>query len=98
PAAAARAAPAMTPIRRARPIPRRQPERNSARARAQTAATSWLPGGGCYRLGDRHGHVFFAAVVDPAVPHADDARGGVGHLLVVGDHEDRLAARVEAPE
>ena len=37
-------------------------------------------------------------VDDLAVLHADDALGGRGHVVVVGDHEDRLAARVEAAE
>ena len=35
---------------------------------------------------------------DPAVAHADDAVAGLGNLVVVGDEQDRLTARVQASE
>ena len=37
-------------------------------------------------------------VDDLAVLHAGDALGGGGDVVVVGDHQDRLAALVEAAE
>src|SRR5947207_7512161 len=101
PAAAAMAAPPTRPIRRTRPTDRRQPEPSSARARTQTASMSWLPGGAHGRFGGADGGVGLGvalSVFDATVAHADDAAGGVRHLLVVGHEQDGLAARMEAPE
>ena len=39
-----------------------------------------------------------ATVVDPAVAHVHDPAGAGGHLVAVGDHQDRLALAVQAPE
>ena len=44
----------------------------------------------------RHRRVVVAH--DPAVAHADDAVAGFGDLVVVRHEQDRLAARVQAPE
>src|SRR5436309_3902211 len=97
PAAAATAAPPTRPISRTRPTERRHPDRSSALARAQTAGMSRLPSPHGRLTGGGDGGVALA-VLDAPVPHADDAAGGVGDLLVVGDEQNGLAARVQAAE
>src|SRR5437764_5671425 len=83
PAAAAMTPPAARPTRIASINPALQRVRRSARARAQTAANSQLPGGGG-ALGSTDSLVI---LFDASVAHAHHPVGGVGDVLVMGDEE-----------
>src|SRR5207244_307318 len=82
--------PPVTPASMAKVSHVRQRERNSARKRIRTAATSasYSSDG---RRRDRGAH-------DAAVLHPHNAFSSVGNALVVRDQQDRLPARVESAE
>src|SRR5690242_2091550 len=70
--------------------------RSSATAAAGATATDRRSGrgGGAHRR-VHHG---LTAVHHPAVPHPHQPFGGGGHIVGVGDEDDRLAALVQAVE
>src|SRR5215211_1659662 len=108
PATAARTTPPARPTNIASSTVACQRRRSSARARTHTAvitatfrrerhepeSRSWP---GITRQRRVAGRVSLT-VGDAAVAHPGDPLGGRGHLLVVGDQQDGLAAGVETPE
>ena len=98
PAVAASTVPTTIATSRASRANDRHRVRRSARRRYPVTVMGWRGeladrrGGGLSRAVDR------ARVDHLAVLHAGDPLGGGGDVVVVGDHEDRLAALVEAAE